>query len=106
MKTASTLLQLIALMACFAAHQAFSDEMTGVRRAVEMTAGICKPQGVSAPAIYSAWRVPALDIRRLFPTRRYAAAFPMEGEEGVAPPASVCRKASPQAFARSRTRRI
>ena len=52
MKTVSTLLQIIALLACFAAHQAFSDEMTGVRRAVEMTSGKCRPQGVSAPAIY------------------------------------------------------
>ncbi|WEX08112.1 hypothetical protein [Chelativorans sp. AA-79] len=52
MKTASTLLQLIALLACFMAHQAFSDEMAGVRRAIETTTGKCKPAGPSAPAIY------------------------------------------------------
>jgi len=52
MKTVSTFLQLMALMACFAAHQAFSEEMTGVRRAVEMTAGKCRPQGVSMPAVH------------------------------------------------------
>jgi len=51
MKTISTLLQIIALLACFAAHQAFAEEMTGVRRAVEMTSGNGKPQGVSAPAV-------------------------------------------------------
>jgi len=52
MKTVSTLLQIIALLACFAAHQAFSDEMTGVRRAVETTSGKGKPATSSAPAIF------------------------------------------------------
>jgi len=52
MKTVSTLLQLLALMACFAAHQAFSDEMAGVRRAIETTAGKGKSEGFSAPALY------------------------------------------------------
>lgn len=52
MKTASTILQLTALLACFMAHQAFSEEMTGVRRAIETTAGKYKPGGLSAPAVY------------------------------------------------------
>ncbi|WP_309083617.1 hypothetical protein [Chelativorans sp.] len=45
MKTVSTFVQLIALLACFAAHQAFSDDMqmTGLRRAVEMAGGKCRP---------------------------------------------------------------
>lgn len=89
MKTASTLLQIIALLACFTAYQAFSEERTGVRRTVEL-----------------AGNRPDMGHLLCTPTRRYAATSPIKGEVGVAPPASVFRKASPQAFASSRTRRM
>ncbi len=39
MKTAATLLQIIALLACFTAYQAFSEERTGVRRTVAVSVG-------------------------------------------------------------------
>ena len=103
MKTISTMIQIAALAACFAAqfHPASVSGMPGTRKA-------CTKSSEALPANVSiVTSIIGADGRaRSIDEVDIAASRIVQPAQAAKPPASVCRNASPQAFARLRTRRM